>query len=395
MSHELHRLRRQALNPLFAKGSIRAAEPQIIRHVDRLITKFEADIVSNRPLSLFTVLLAFTTDVLYDFIFHIELGMLDDDERAADWTRTLDALVQMTTFVKQFPWLVTLMRTLPNSWLESIDPDTAGIMKLEQDIHRRTTDVVQCFNRSDQISKQDSNYQAPDLITHLLSSSLPEQEKSIERLAQESFNVTGAGSETTARTLSNALYHLTSNPSIQAAVRTELRTVMPHHNSSISACSTLEALPLLSAVVKETLRVSPLISSRLPLVIRTPLQYQSWTIPAGAVVGMTIQKTLNDASVFPDPKTFDPYRWLQSTPEQLEAMNRAYVPFSRGTRGCVGINLAYAEIYIVLAAVVRRFDLELYDTIKERDVDFARDCFIALPTKGSKGIRVLVREAKD
>ena len=81
--HEIHRIRRQALNPLFAKGSIRAAEPQLILHVDRLMTKFELNAVSNTSLSLFTVLLAFTTDVLSDFIFHIELGMLDDDDRAA------------------------------------------------------------------------------------------------------------------------------------------------------------------------------------------------------------------------------------------------------------------------------------------------------------------------
>ena len=53
-------------------------------------------------------------------------------------------------------------------------------------------------------------------------------------------------------------------------------------------------------------------------------------------------------------------------------------------------SLAYANIYHVLSAVFRRFDLELVDTIRERDVDMARDHFGMKPVKESKGIRVRV-----
>ena len=53
-------------------------------------------------------------------------------------------------------------------------------------------------------------------------------------------------------------------------------------------------------------------------------------------------------------------------------------------------SLAYANIYHVLAALFRRFDLELVDTIRERDVDMARDVFASKPRRESKGVCVRV-----
>ena len=58
-------------------------------------------------------------------------------------------------------------------------------------------------------------------------------------------------------------------------------------------------------------------------------------------------------------------------------------------------SLAYANIYHVLSALFRRFDLELVDTIRERDVDIARDQFVSKPTKESRGVCVrVIGEAK-
>ena len=71
------------------------------------------------------------------------------------------------------------------------------------------------------------------------------------------------------------------------------------------------------------------------------------------------------------------------------------------------INLAYAELYLILAGVFRRYDLydgtgeqreptlALYDTIRERDVDHVRDLLVSFPAKGSKGVRIMVREGKS
>ena len=97
----------------------------------------------------------------------------------------------------------------------------------------------------------------------------------------------------------------------------------------------------------------------------------------------------DNPTIFPEPKEFRPERWLKgdSTKERLD---KYLVNFSKGTRACLGINLAHAEIYLTLAAVFRRFDLELFETTRE-DVDTAHDFFNPSARLDSKGVRVLVK----
>jgi cytochrome P450 len=62
---------------------------------------------------------------------------------------------------------------------------------------------------------------------------------------------------------------------------------------------------------------------------------------------------------FPSPHKFNPDRWLSPEVSLLE--NR-FMPFSKGPRSCIGINLAYAELYLNLGHMVRWYDLELFET---------------------------------
>lgn len=65
-----------------------------------------------------------------------------------------------------------------------------------------------------------------------------------------------------------------------------------------------------------------------------------------------------DPEVFPDPMTFDPERWLAS-PEQYRRLDYNMVPFGRGSRQCVGMPLAYCELYVTIGTLFRRFPREL------------------------------------
>ena len=60
--------------------------------------------------------------------------------------------------------------------------------------------------------------------------------------------------------------------------------------------------------------------------------------------------------MFSDPDTFIPDRWLGEDAKILEA---SMVAFSKGPRSCIGINLAYCELYLVIAGIFRRFDVSL------------------------------------
>lgn len=149
----------------------------------------------------------------------------------------------------------------------------------------------------------------------------------------------------------------------------------------------LEQLSYLNAVMNEGFRISYGVTSRLQRVSPdSDLQFREWTIPAGTPVGMTSIFMHDDSENFPSPHEFKPDRWTQPGSKNLE---RYLVNFSKGTRACLGQNLARAEIYLVIAAVFSQFDLALFETTRE-DADVAHDFFNPQPVQWSKGVRATV-----
>jgi len=89
---------------------------------------------------------------------------------------------------------------------------------------------------------------------------------------------------------------------------------------------------------------------------------------------------------FPSPDTFDPMRWAD--PSKLRAREKCLVTFSRGSRACIGQNLAMCELYVTLGNLFRRFDkLKPFD-IGQEDMSLV-DYFTAFHPKGSRGFRVV------
>lgn len=88
--------------------------------------------------------------------------------------------------------------------------------------------------------------------------------------------------------------------------------------------------------------------------------------------------------VFPDSKSFDPSHWIRAA-ERKQHLESNLVLFSKDTRICLGINMAYAELYMVVAGLTRRVKMELHDTTSEC-VEPGRDHVIVVP-KNSNGVR--------
>ena len=154
-----------------------------------------------------------------------------------------------------------------------------------------------------------------------------------------------------------------------------------------------EALRLSYGVASRLQRVSP---DKHLLFVDTS-NGKEWRVPAGTPVGMTSTLIHQDESIFINAKSFIPERWLENP-----RLERYLVSFSKGSRQCLGINLAYAEMYICLAAIFRRFGggkgaldeddegaLTLFETGLQ-DVEIVSDGFVPLPVEGSKGVRISV-----
>lgn len=219
---------------------------------------------------------------------------------------------------------------------------------------------------------------------------LPAPEKSLLRLEQEGALLVLAGTESPAKTLLILFYYVLSNPSILKRLREEISTVR-----TSASWTQLEQLPYLSAVIEEANRLSFGVTARLARIAYEPLTYtpspyatnssKSYTLPPGTPISITTLSAHTDETIFPDPYTFDPERWLGDEGHERRKFQFA---FNRGGRKCVGIELAGAELYLMTAALVRRFDMTLWET-DESDVKFCHDYQVATPKLGSKGVRVV------
>lgn len=223
------------------------------------------------------------------------------------------------------------------------------------------------------------------IFHELINGDLAAEEKSLPRLVDEGQTMIAAGQETSSFFLKTTTYHILANPDIHTRLKAELKEHI-QNASSIPPLATLEQLPYLSAIVREGHRFSHGVVGRLQRVSPDEsIRYKDWVIPAGTPVSMTALLQHNDPSKFPNPEKFDPDRWLNN-----KTLEKYLVPFSKGTRQCLGLNLATAEIFLTLATVFRRFDMELYETTA-RDAEVAHDFFIPHGHQDSKGVQVVFK----
>lgn len=238
------------------------------------------------------------------------------------------------------------------------------------------------------MSGSSSTDEKQNIFRELINGDLPAEEKTLPRLVDEGQTMIAAGQETSSFFLQQASYFILANPDVHAKLKAELKQAIPNP-SSIPSLAALEELPYLHAVVQEVHRFSHGVLGRLERVSPDKIiQYKDWVIPAGTPVAMTSLLQHRDPSKFPNPMKFDPDRWLNQSDDQR--LEKYLVPFSKGTRQCMGINLATAEIYLALAIVFRRFNMELYETT-ERDAEIVHDFFIPHGHHDSKGVRIVFR----
>ncbi len=164
-----------------------------------------------------------------------------------------------------------------------------------------------------------------------------------------------AGTDTTSVTLTLTLLEIFCNDAIYTRLHSELRTAIPQKSGLIDLAE-LEALPFLTACIKEGLRFSTPVRSRLPRVVPpSGWEYKGHRVPGGTLISSSPYLMNYNAEVFSQPYIYNPNRWLIGDPVELKALDNGLATFSKGSRGCIGINLAMAEIYITISTIIRRF----------------------------------------
>ncbi|UPL02769.1 hypothetical protein LCI18_013703 [Fusarium solani-melongenae] len=169
----------------------------------------------------------------------------------------------------------------------------------------------------------------------------------------------GAGSDTTAITLSSTLYYLYRNPKVLAKLRCEIDMMATEGRISDPVTfQEAQSMPYLQAVINESLRMHPAVGTILPRVVpKGGVRLGGFDFPEGTHVGANAWVLHYDKESFgPDADVYRPERWLQ--PEaRRESPTGMMFTFGAGSRTCIGKNIALLEINKVVPQFVRNFDL--------------------------------------
>ena len=162
-------------------------------------------------------------------------------------------------------------------------------------------------------------------------------------LRDELMTLLTAGHETTATGLSWAFERLMRTPRVMEQL-----------------IDSLDDDEYLDAVVKETLRIRPVIMDVARKLTR-PTEVAGYTLPAGTLVLPAIAAVHARPDLYPEPEEFRPERFIDGQPESY-----AWIPFGGGVRRCIGASFAQVEMRVVLREVLRRVRLRAPSARPER-----------------------------
>jgi cytochrome P450 len=134
------------------------------------------------------------------------------------------------------------------------------------------------------------------------------------------------------------------------------------HSPEVLARARVEGDQYLDAVVKEALRVRPVIPGVGRVVRGEPFRMNGYVIPPGIEINPSIRAIHRRADLYPQPAAFRPERFLgEDAPDTY-----TWLPFGGGTRRCLGASFALMEMRIVLARVLERAALAPADPQVEK-----------------------------
>ena len=208
------------------------------------------------------------------------------------------------------------------------------------------TQVIEAVRSSTYSSHKSKHSTVPHEILH---SSLPSSDKKYGRITQEATMIVGAGTEATGEALSITTFYLLADPTKMRRLKQELRTLQPSGPCNLLSYQQLSDCPYLRASISEGLRLSKE-SNRMPRINHTyPIYYRDWVIPPHTAISMSLRDVHLDASVFKNPRQFQPERWLNDSSKK-----------------------------------------ELYETTEE-DIRLTHDFFSLDASKEAQGLRVLIK----
>ncbi|KAL8853731.1 MAG: hypothetical protein Q9221_001374 [Calogaya cf. arnoldii] len=387
MDHDKHRQRREPWNPYFSKQSVARLQPLLVQAVvDKLCMRLREYQKVRKPVVMTHAFACVTSDIISEYSFPEGYDLLEKPEFDSAHYEAWMGLTKLSHVLKQFGWLYPLLDSMPMWITKWTSPEMYLILQGQKFLLAQATELSKQRGQPDY--KETTS--RPSMMKAFMDSPLlPESEKAPSRIKAEAQIAIGAGTLTTTHALKAGTYHLLANTDVHSRLMAELEERIPDPNKPPNLRE-LEQMPYLQAVMHETLRITYGTAHRLSRIFpNRTLQYKDIAIPPGTPISMSQLHIHDNERIFPNHYKFDPSRWQGPNPPF-----KYLVPFGKGSRMCMGMELAKAELLTTFANMFRRFgrEMALFETVRERDIDTVYDVFNCLASRESNGLMVTFKQ---
>jgi len=274
----------------------------------------------------------------------------------------VEAILKVTDVVlkrQRFPWL----------W-----PDFVFYLTREGREHERCLKTIHNFtakvieDRAKDFELDRIRSRKRSAFLDLLLGQMHEENLTLTDIQEEVDTFMFEGHDTTAAAMNFTCFAIASHPDVQQKLHEEIDRVFSNDTTRSCSMEDLEELEYLERVIKETLRLFPSVSFIGREVQEDFVHVDGTKILRGTTAAVFIHFLHRDPKHFPEPEKFDPDRFLPENSKDRSPY--AYIPFSAGSRNCIGQRFALLEEKIILSWILRRFTLKTRQTVDELHLSF-------------------------
>ncbi|KUL88969.1 hypothetical protein ZTR_06124 [Talaromyces verruculosus] len=329
---------RRIFSHAFSDKALKDQEIMLAKYVDKLIENMRKNAHKKGDMVKYY---NFTTfDIMGDLSFGEPLGLLENSEYSP-WVAAVFSSVKLNSFAHitlEYPWVGTLWKMFVPQWL--IDAQKMHKQHAVERVDRR-------------LQKGNDN---PD-IWNLILRQEDGQRLPLKEMYSNADGFMTAGTETTATLLSGLTYYLLKNPDKMRKLVQEIRTSFAAQDEL--TIEKLRQLKYMAACFEEGLRCYPPVPNGLYRTIpEGGAAICGEYLPEGTRVCVTQYSAFHAESNFKHADAFIPERWMCDSAFDQDHRD-VMQPFSVGPRNCLGKNLAYHEMRLILSKVLWNFDLKL------------------------------------
>ncbi|KAK4039424.1 cytochrome P450 [Parachaetomium inaequale] len=361
---EEHSRLRRAVAGGFSEKAMREQEPVIAGYVDMLVDGIRRRSEKGEEVDIVKWYNWATFDVVGDLVFAESFGCLEG-ERGHPFVNLVTGLAaQAAEFT-----------AMKYAGLQKVPGFKWGLNKVVKFVAKDLFSEMQRVMGAKLQHRLEVKEERTDLFEGLMSKR-EEWNLDMNRLQANAAILAAAGSETTASLLTGVSFLLLQNPDAMEKLKHEVRSSF--NGVADITITSVGRLPYLLACLNEGLRRYPPAVSNLPREVHEGGEMICGEfVPEETIVEVQHYAMNHSSQHWHDPFAFKPERWLNKVDSELgEAKERgekdadgdrleAMQTFSVGPRNCVGRNLAYAEMRLIMARIIFEFDMELADQCRD------------------------------